>query len=146
MFLATILVILLGAVSYTFFPAIGPFYYESSPSPVLEQAQTGMLAKYYHYKDTQEYLPYQLIQGIAAMPSLHVANAFVFVFFIFRYARPFSVIYIPSFIYIFIDAMYTKYHYFLDLVFGLILAAMCIYISYLIYEKRDKYLAKLKKA
>ncbi|MFA6027811.1 MAG: phosphatase PAP2 family protein [Patescibacteria group bacterium] len=144
MFFATILILLVGGVSYSFFPAIGPFYYSPSHSLYSKEVQEIMLQKYELYKNSGGalYSPAYLIQGIAAMPSLHTANTFAFLYFIFRYLRRYSLIYIPVFLYIIIDAIYTKYHYSLDIVFGIILAAICIYFAEVIYAKRERHLDK----
>lgn len=143
MFFATLLLILLGSITYCLFPAIGPFYFSPSHSPYTREIQEVMWQKYLLFKQSSGtiYSPAYLIQGIAAMPSLHIANTFAFMYFIYKYAKKFSIIYIPAFIYILIDAVYTKYHYLLDVIFGLLLAIVCIYLVKIIYQKREQYLS-----
>jgi membrane-associated phospholipid phosphatase len=140
MYFATIFAILMGAVFYCVMPAIGPFYYSPSPSPYVQDTVSNMLMRYNLYRITNgEFYTYAMIvQGIAAMPSLHVANTLIFLYFIYKYARRWTWLYLISFIYIVIDAMYTKYHYGLDVIIGFLLGLLSIYICEKIYQILDK--------
>lgn len=147
MFFSVILTLLIGTIIYCFLPAIGPFYYSSSPSSFVQQEQNAMLMKYNLYRISNgEFYTFSLvIQGIAAMPSLHVAETFIFLYFIYKYSKKWLFLYIPCFLYFFTEAMYVKYHYSVDVIAGIILAIACIYLSSKIYQKRDKLLNKLNK-
>lgn len=140
MYFATIFTILVGAVLYCAMPAIGPFYYSPSPSPYVQDTVSEMWMRYNMYRITNgEFYTYAMVvQGVAAMPSLHVANTLVFLYFIYKYAKKWTWLYLISFVYIFIDAMYTKYHYSLDVIIGFILGLISIYIAEKIYHRLDK--------
>lgn len=140
MYFATIFAILIGALLYCMMPAIGPFYYSSSPSPYVQDTVTDMLMRYnvYRLSHGEVYSYAMVVEGIAAMPSLHVGNTIIFLYFIYKYARKWTWFYLPCFIYIFIDAMYTKYHYGLDVIIGFLLGLISIYICEKIYRKLDK--------
>ena len=140
MFGATVMTMLLGSLFYILLPAVGPFLYDTPASPYMQQVLPIMYEKYFSYvaSDGQYYIPTFLIQGLAAMPSLHIAQILVFTYFIWRHLRWLSVLYIPITLFIFAEAMYTKYHYLLDLVIGAELAIIGIILTFILYEWRAR--------
>lgn len=140
LFGATVITMLLGSLFYILLPAVGPFLYDTPASPYMQQVLPVMYEKYFSYisSDGQYYIPTFLIQGLAAMPSLHTAQILVFTYFVWRHLRWLSVVYIPLTVFILMEAMYTKYHYLLDLVIGAELAMIGTLLTFLLYEWRAR--------
>jgi hypothetical protein len=140
MFCSTIIVLLLGSLGYVLFPAVGPFLYDTPASPHMRAVLSAMYQQYYAYVSShgQVYSPDYLINGLAAMPSLHIANILIFSFFIYHYIRPLSIVYIPLTVFIFLEATYTKFHYWTDLMVGIPLAGLAIIITYWLYAIYDR--------
>jgi len=130
-FLASVLVQATGAVAYLIAPALGPFIYHHGVNDHVTQAQQQMLATHqalvagglpWLKKNTGKYL----VAGLAAMPSLHLAASFVFLWYALKYCRWLSWFYWPGILWIIFEAMASRWHYGIDLVAGLILAYGCI--------------------
>lgn len=140
LFSATIIALLIGNVVYVLLPALGPFLFSDPHSPFMQEVFQGMYMKYYIYvsSDGLSYVPTFLVQGLAAMPSLHIANTIVFVYFIWRYARYALIVYIPLTLFIAVEAVYTRFHYVLDLIIGIELACIAIMLARLIYAYCDR--------
>lgn len=138
-FCATILTLLFGSILYVLLPAIGPFMYELPNSPYMRQVVVSMYQRYYSYVSTGgvHYPDSFLIQGLAAMPSLHLANSAVFTYFLMKQNRWVGSVALTLTVFIFIEALYTKFHYSLDLIFGLLVAALAIVLTYLLYARRS---------
>ena len=117
MFAAIILVNLLGTVGYVLWPALGPFIADTPASPYMQEVFAHMYTKYYAYVSSTglNYTPSFLTQGLAAMPSLHIGNAVVFTYFIWRDKRRWLSLYLMVCGFIAIEALYTRFHYFIDL-------------------------------
>ncbi|MDP3970799.1 MAG: phosphatase PAP2 family protein [bacterium] len=143
LFCATIITTLLGTLGYYLFPAIGPFLYDQPHALYMQESIADMWANYLAFiaSGGMDYKFGLLIKGIAAMPSLHTANAIVFTFFAWKYARYLLIFYIPFTIFILIEALFTKFHYFLDLVLGAEIAAIAIITTYILYHLRGRYFA-----
>jgi membrane-associated phospholipid phosphatase len=143
-FCATIVTLLLGTVGYLLYPSVGPFLYHASPSELIGSRQSIMLNNYqlYIHSGGLGYTNSLLTRGLAAMPSLHVANTVVFLWFIYKYIKPGLVIYIPFTLYICIEALYTRWHYVLDVIVGILLAAISILLTYIIYAYRNRALLR----
>lgn len=139
MFAATIFTLLIGTGVYIVLPALGPFIYILPQSPHMQQVVNSMLDGYMQYNASggTVYQPGMIIQGLAAMPSLHIANAFVFVWFAYKYARRLLWLYIPALVFIAVEAVYTRLHYTLDLVIGLEIAVIGIVLATGIYQLRE---------
>lgn len=134
LFLAALFFQGLGAVAYLIMPAIGPFLYEAGIEPVQTSAQQSMLAAYRaNTAGGAEWIAANgsthLTVGLAAMPSLHTGGSFLFLLFAWRYARILVVIYLPLFAFISIDAVASRWHYFVDLPVGIILALLCTWAA-----------------
>lgn len=140
MFAATIFTLFVGTGVYVLLPALGPFIYVLPQSPYMQHVVNSMLDGYIQYNASSGalYQPGMIIQGLAAMPSLHIANAFVFVWFAYKYARRLLWLYIPALVFIAVEAVYTRLHYTLDLVIGLEIAVIGIVLATGIYQLRDQ--------
>lgn len=140
LFGATVMTMLLGSFFYILLPAVGPFLYDTPASPYMQQVLPIMYEKYFGYisSDGQQYSPTFLIQGLAAMPSLHIAQMLVFTYFVWRHIRWLSMVYVPVTLFIFVEALYTKYHYLLDLVIGAELAIIGTLLTFILYEWRAR--------
>lgn len=133
-FLATLLVQALGGVLYLAAPAIGPFLYHPSANVLMG------ITEHYFYMVRQTEMAggvhwlnanasFYIDFGLAAMPSLHAAGSFVFLFYAWRYVRWLGWIYLPAVGWILFEAMATRWHYGIDLVAGLMLGYVCIFLT-----------------
>lgn len=133
MILTAMLVHVLGGLSYLIAPALGPFIYEPGINLLEANRQIFMLAAHdaaavggMSWFRTEG--PEFLATGLAAMPSLHVASSAVFVYYAWRYERHLSWFYLPLFGFIMIEAVATRWHYLVDIIAGLGLTALAIFI------------------
>jgi membrane-associated phospholipid phosphatase len=77
----------------------------------------------------------------AAFPSSHVAVAFCTVFFSFRYLRSIRYLHLVVVVLLCLSTVYCRYHYVVDVLAGLLTAAVVIPIGnwlYFRFEKRDR--------
>jgi hypothetical protein len=128
------LVHVLGALSYLFMPAIGPFLYEPGVNTLETARQVHMYDSYQALMaGGRAWVASQgsqfMFAAVAAMPSLHVASSAVFVYYAWRNARWLGVLYLPLFVFIMFEAMATRWHYAIDVVAGLALTALAIAIT-----------------
>lgn len=139
-FCATVISLLLGTFAYLLFPAIGPFIYALPTSPLLQQAMPLMYHQYTLYTASagMTYTASYLVQGLAAMPSLHVAQVAVFSYYIWKHLKPLSLLYIPMTTFIMLEAVYTHYHYVVDLAAGLLVAGSAIAVTHYIYARHSR--------
>lgn len=133
-FLASILVQALGAVSYLIAPAVGPFIYHQGANNHVTQVQHAMLITHQallaggaHW--LEDHTGKYIAAGLAAMPSLHLAAAFVFLWYARKYRRWLAWFYWPCFLWIIFEAMASRWHYGIDLIAGLGLAYGSIFLS-----------------
>lgn len=129
--IASIIVQGAGAFSYAAFPALGPFLYEAGANAAANMHQAHMLTIYKSSMAGQsEWLAISgsenLLAGLAAMPSLHTAASAVFIWYAFKTSRILFWLYVPLFLFILVEAIATRWHYFIDLPAGLILASISI--------------------
>ena len=131
--LTAMLVHVLGGLSYLIAPALGPFIYEHGVNGLETQRQIFMLSAHqaslpggvaWLRTEGSEFLA----TGLAAMPSLHVASSAVFVYYAWKYERQLSWFYLPLFGFILIEAVATRWHYLVDIVAGLGLTALAIFL------------------
>lgn len=131
---AAMLVHVLGALSYLAMPAVGPFLYEQGVNALETARQVHMYAGYralvaggrpWVASEGSQYM----FAAVAAMPSLHVASSAVFVYFAWKHARWLGAVYVPLFVFIIIEAVATRWHYWIDVVAGLALTALAIAIT-----------------
>lgn len=133
-FLSILLVQSLGAISYIVAPALGPFIYETGASKLATLSQQHMLDVYNNitlYKSNwlNIHMSEYFVAGLGAMPSLHIAAAWVFTYYAYRYLKPLFWVYLLMLFWIFIEAIASKWHYLIDLPFGIILAIFCIWLA-----------------
>lgn len=131
--LTAMLVHVIGGLSYLVAPALGPFIYEHGVNATESQRQIFMLAAHkasipggiaWFRTEGSEFLA----TGLAAMPSLHVASSAVFVYYAWKYERKLSWFYMPLFAFIMIEAVATRWHYLVDVLAGLGLTALAVFI------------------
>lgn len=121
----------IGAVSYSIAPALGPFIYELHHDSV----PTGNQKAMYHFYEVfvgsngQNFDPAYFSAGLAAMPSLHVANAVMFLLCAWRDIRWLAYIYIPLVIFILVESVALRWHYLIDLVPGIFLGWLCFQLA-----------------
>jgi hypothetical protein len=125
--LAIILMNVLGALSYLAFPAIGPFFYEIGASSVTDDAQVSMLRTRYLMFSfgpawVNEYGGLFLTGGLGAMPSLHVGYAVLLCALMLRCKSHFAAIFVVFTAWIIFDSIGLRWHYIIDLPFGIALA------------------------
>lgn len=136
---ASMLVHALGGLSYLVAPAIGPFLFEPGLNAIATEQQRYMLTVYDGVASggadwIAKHGAFAMMGPPAAMPSLHVASSAVFVWYAWKHERWLSWAYIPLFLFIFAEAMATRWHYLIDLIAGLALTAVCIAISDLAFR------------
>lgn len=131
---AVLLVQSLGALSYLVAPAIGPFIYEASIDPTITPGQLGMLE---FYRSSVAEGPAWIAQhgsidftaGLAAMPSLHAAGAFLFFLFAWKHGRILVPFYSVILFFILVTSVASRWHYVIDVPVGLALAWGCIWMA-----------------
>lgn len=124
----TCLILLLGSLSYWIAPAIGPFILKESTLSSFSGYQEHMYSLYLSLKSTGIPPIGYFTNAPAAMPSLHVANSFFFLSMAKKNIPILSMIYFVLFGYIVIVAVGSGWHYFIDLIGGLILSLIVIKI------------------
>lgn len=129
--LTSMLVHVIGGLSYLIAPALGPFITEAGVNALETKRQIFMLAAHkasmaggadWFIANGSEFLA----TGLAAMPSLHVASSAVFVYFAWIYERRLCWLYFPLFGFIMIEALATRWHYLVDIAAGLMLTAIAV--------------------
>jgi len=111
---------------YFLFPALGPRYY----SPLLDQQKVALNGLWFTdvIRDTISSLEHNKFD---AFPSLHTAITLATIIIIAKYRPKWLYFFIPVLIGIFISLIYCRYHYFIDMIGGVIWTI----IAYLITEK-----------
>lgn len=143
LFLASLLVQAFGSLSYLIMPAVGPFIYEDGLSTLATRCQSGMWAAYQALRTQgpswlDENAPRYFTAGLAAMPSLHAAAAWVFLHFARKSLKYLLVPYVPFFLWIIIEAVASKWHYLIDLPVGVALACACIRLAEKLEDRRER--------
>lgn len=106
---------LLGYCGYVIVPAIGPLAY--IPQYFEEPLASGLLSEIRSDIIDEGRTPRD------CFPSMHVAVPFLMLLYSWKFYRPFMLLGAPIFVGIFISTIYLRYHYFIDLIAGLLLAA-----------------------
>jgi hypothetical protein len=139
---AVLLLEMLGAFSYLVLPAIGPFIHEHGPNLLATEAQRQMLQTFDQARaggwawvvarggQTVTSMP-------AAMPSLHVAGALIMSYYAARGRLWVTPLLIVLSVWIAIESVVTRWHYFVDLPAGLGLAGLIILATNWICRYRE---------
>ncbi|MBK9445994.1 MAG: phosphatase PAP2 family protein [Betaproteobacteria bacterium] len=128
---AVALVLSLGGAAYMLAPAWGPFIYSPDEDAFSFHIQQGMSAFQSRFvlSAGQVYDGAEFISPLAAMPSLHVAHAWLLWGYAARYVRWLGYAYLPLVIFISTEAVVSRWHYVIDLAAGLCIAYLCVVIS-----------------
>lgn len=143
---ATGLVLTIGGLSYSLAPAIGPFIYTPGPMPFAAATQLDMLAFFQRFVDSggAAYQEKYFVSALAAMPSLHIANAIVFCYYAIRHIPLLGVFYLPLCFYLMIEAVAAKWHYLADIPAGVLVAILALWITSRLDGEKSKILAEEK--
>jgi hypothetical protein len=125
---------ILGPLSYLIAPAVGPFIYERGVSAIATHTELRMYNVYLQVRQggaawIAEHGGQFFTYPLAAMPSLHVGTMFVMVYYAVRARLWVMPITLVAFGWIFIESVAARWHYLIDLPFGLLLAFLTIAIS-----------------
>lgn len=124
----------LGAVAYLVTPAVGPFLFEKGINPTIADGQSSMLE---FYRNSVAEGPGWIARhgganftiGLAAMPSLHAAGAFLFFLFAWKYGRFLLPLYSFILFFILVTSIASRWHYVIDVPIGMALAWICLGIG-----------------
>ena len=130
--LAISLVLIVGGLAYAIAPAWGPFVYEAGDSPDATAIQTTMASFQQSLRASHggNYDSSYFVAALAAMPSLHLAHAAVFLYFALRYMRWLGFIYVVPVTFIAAEAVASRWHYLVDLAAGLVVAFCAVLLAY----------------
>ena len=128
------LVEVLGPLLYLAAPACGPFLFEIGDNARASLAQQEMYASYSALQDggltwMDVHGPAYFTAPLAAMPSLHLAAAFVLAYYAVRarfWIAPFAVLVAA---WIALEAVVSRWHYLVDLPVGLLVAFIAIALA-----------------
>ena len=117
-----------GYISYFFIPAEGPRFF-------LQEAYAGPLDGLFLTDPIRQIIDIFEPNKLDVFPSLHAGILAVTMFISFKYnSRMFNWFIIPA-IGISISLIYCRYHYFIDIIAGFALAALCAWLGPLIHDK-----------
>jgi hypothetical protein len=138
---ALLLLEMLGALSYLIAPAVGPFIFESGPNALATSAQDGMYASFREVRRLgaawlSEFGGGYFTGPPAAMPSLHVAGAWIMTYYAFRARSVVAPVMGLLLAWIVVESVVSRWHYVVDLPAGLVLAFVAIAISNRVCQSR----------
>ena len=121
---SVILTFYIGYIGYVIFPAVGPKFtmahlFETSLSGSFITDRLSFLMDY----EISEYTRRD------CFPSLHNGVIFLILLFAFKYQKTYAIIFLPFAIALFISTLYLRYHYFIDMIAGFILATAMFYLG-----------------
>ena len=133
-FLSLLLIQALGAITYLIAPAVGPFIYHQGANAHITAAEHSLLLIHQKLQAggagwLQKHTASNLAAGLAAMPSLHIAVSFAFLYYAIRYSPWLAWIYGPCFVWFVMEAMASGWHYGIDLIAGFMLSGACIFLA-----------------
>lgn len=125
--ISALLLQVLGTLAYLVAPAVGPFIYESGVNPMITEGQHSMLE---FYRNSVAAGPAFLVKhgginftvGLAAMPSLHSASAYLFFLFAWKHGKVLVPLYSFILVFILITAVASRWHYIIDVPVGMAIA------------------------
>ena len=138
---SVILTFYIGYIGYVFFPAVGPKFtmahlFETSLSGSYITDRLSFLMDY----EISEYTRRD------CFPSLHNGVIFLILLFAFKHQKTYAFIFLPFAIALFISTLYLRYHYFIDMIAGFILATAMFYLGPIInnyWERKYSYFYKI---
>ena len=138
---SVILTFYIGYIGYVFFPAVGPKFtmahlFETSLSGSFITDRLSFLMDY----EISEYTRRD------CFPSLHNGVIFLILLFAFKHQKTYAFIFLPFAIALFISTLYLRYHYFIDMIAGFILATAMFYLGPIInnyWERKYSYFYKI---
>ncbi|MEQ8357718.1 MAG: phosphatase PAP2 family protein [Kiloniellaceae bacterium] len=140
--IGVLLTLSIGGLSYLVAPAVGPFIYEAGLNQQATEAQAVM---YWAHRQAIEYgMPWiaqagsgYFTGGLAAMPSLHIAQAVTMTYFILRAGSPLFGLFLFICLWVTVESVASRWHYLIDLPVGLALSVLVIWLSnHLCRERR----------
>ena len=138
---SVILTFYIGYIGYVVFPAVGPKFtmahlFETSLSGSYITDRLSFLMDY----EISEYTRRD------CFPSLHNGVIFLILLFAFKHQKTYAFIFLPFAIALFISTLYLRYHYFIDMIAGFILATAMFYLGPIInnyWERKYSYFYKI---
>lgn len=124
-----LVIYIMGIFLYYLFPSWGPLFFTPelfSDIPniwqnILWKGHLAVQISPQNFETTQ-------FLGVAAFPSLHGAHFLFLMLVAWRYHRPLFYIYIPWGILLYISTIYMGWHYVVDLIAGVFMAFLAIYV------------------
>lgn len=138
---ALLLLEMIGPLAYLMAPAVGPFVFEHGPSAVTTAAQTTMYAGFLHVQAggaawLARHGGDYFTAPPAAMPSLHVAAAWVMTYYAVRARSAVSPLLALLFGWIIVESVVLRWHYLVDLPAGFLLACLVIFVANRVCQHR----------
>ncbi|MGB1806215.1 MAG: phosphatase PAP2 family protein [Flavobacteriaceae bacterium] len=121
---SVILTFYIGYIGYVFFPAVGPKFtmshlFETSLRGTVITDRLSFLMNY----EISEYTRRD------CFPSLHNGVIFLILLFAFKHKKTYAFIFFPFAVSLFISTLYLRYHYFIDMIAGFLLAIIVFFLG-----------------
>ena len=121
---SVILTFYIGYIGYVIFPAVGPKFnmshlFETSLSGSFITDRLSFMMNY----EISEYTRRD------CFPSLHNGVIFLILLFAFKHQKRYAFLFLPFAIALFISTLYLRYHYFVDMIAGFLLAIIVFYLG-----------------
>jgi hypothetical protein len=131
---AILLLEMVGPLTYLVAPAVGPFVFEQGPSAIATAAQATMHAGFLQAQAgggawLAQHGGDYFTAPPAAMPSLHVAVAWVMTYYAIKARSAVSPIMVLLLGWITVESVVLRWHYLVDLPAGLLLAGAVIVVT-----------------
>jgi hypothetical protein len=131
---AILLLEMIGPLGYLVAPAVGPFIFQHGPSDVATAAQTTMYAGFLQVQAggaawLAQHGGSYFTAPPAAMPSLHVAVAWVMTYYAIKARSAVSPLMVLLLGWITVESVVLRWHYLVDLPAGFLLACLVIVIT-----------------
>ena len=121
---SVVLTFYIGYIGYVIFPAVGPKFnmshlFETSLPGSFITDRLSFLMNY----EISEYTRRD------CFPSLHNGVIFLILLFAFKHQKRYAFLFLPFAIALFISTLYLRYHYFVDIIAGFLLAIIIFYLG-----------------
>jgi membrane-associated phospholipid phosphatase len=117
-----------GITGYILVPAVGPMYSLRAQYTVPLSQALGLFSR------EMEFMDIARVQR-DVFPSLHVGISFIMWLYAWRNSRKLAWILSPLIISLWVSTLYLRYHYFVDVIAGFILAPLCFFLSNWIFKQ-----------